>query len=327
MQRQVVVVTGASAGVGRATAVRFAREGAAVALLARGEAGLEAAAEEVVAAGGIALALPVDVAEAEAVDDAASAVERELGPIDIWVNNAMVSVFAPIVETDPEEFRRVTDVTFHGYVWGTMAALRRMRPRDRGAICQVGSALAYRAIPLQAAYCSAKHAVRAFSDSLRAELLHEGSAIGISMVQLPAVNTPQFDWSTAKMPRRPQPVAPIYQPEVAAEAIWFAATHRRREVWVGGRNVAAILAAKTFPGALDHVLGRTGFDAQQAAEPLEAGRRSNLFEALDDDRDAGSHGRFDDEARTSSVQLELAKRRPFPGALARPIGALIARFT
>lgn len=326
MERQVVVVTGASAGVGRATAVRFAREGAAVALLARGEAGLEAAAEDVIAAGGIALALPVDVADAEAVDDAAYAVERELGPIDVWVNNAMVSVFAPIVETDPEEFRRVTDVTFHGYVWGTMAALRRMRPRNRGAVCQVGSALAYRAIPLQAAYCAAKHAIRAFSDSLRAELLHEGSAITISMVQLPAVNTPQFEWSAAKMPRRPQPVAPIYQPEIAAEAIWFAATHQRRELWVGGRNTAAILAAKALPGALDHLLGRTGFDSQQSAEPLDEGHRSNLFEPLDDDRDAGIHGRFDSDARTSSFQLELARRRPFPGALARPIGAILARF-
>src|SRR4051794_30283527 len=230
----VVVVTGASAGVGRATAIAFARRGDRVALLARGAAGLEAARADVEQAGGTALPLPTDVGSAASVEAAAAACEEELGPIDVWVNNAMATVFSPIVQTTPEEFRRATEVTYLGTVYGTLAALRRMKARDRGSIVQVGSALAYRAIPLQAAYCAAKHAVNGFTESLRTELLHDGSKVRVTVVQMPALNTPQFGWSRSRMPRHPQPVPPIFQPEVAADAIVWASDHGRREVYVGG---------------------------------------------------------------------------------------------
>jgi NAD(P)-dependent dehydrogenase (short-subunit alcohol dehydrogenase family) len=233
-QTRVVVVTGASAGVGRATAIAFARKGAAVGLLARGADGLDGARRDVEAAGGEALVVPTDVSDPEQVERAATAVEEALGPLDVWVNNAMATVFSPFTKITPEEYKRATEATYLGYVWGTMAALRRMLPRDRGVIVQVGSALAYRAIPLQAPYCGAKHAIQGFTESVRCELLHDRSSVRLTMVQLPALNTPQFDWGRSRMPRKPQPVPPIYQPKVAADAIVWAAGARRREVYVGG---------------------------------------------------------------------------------------------
>src|SRR6185437_16701802 len=251
MKNEVVVITGASAGLGRASAREFGRKGAKVGLIARGLAGLEAAKREIEAAGGSALVLPVDVSDAKAVENAAESVEREFGPIDIWVNNAMASVFSPVKEMQAEEYKRVTEVTYLGVVYGTLAALKRMLPRDRGAIVQVGSALAYRGIPLQAAYCGAKHAIQGFMDSLRTELLHDGSHVHVTMVQLPALNTPQFTWSRAKLPRSPQPVPPIFQPEVAADAIVWAASHPRRELMVGWPTVKAILDNAVAPGIAD----------------------------------------------------------------------------
>ncbi|HEV2764676.1 MAG TPA: SDR family oxidoreductase, partial [Pyrinomonadaceae bacterium] len=264
---EVVVVTGASAGVGRAVARAFAREGACVGLLARGPDGLEAARREVEELGGRALVLPLDVAEAEAVERAAEAVEREFGPIDVWVNNAMVSVFSPVREMRPEEYKRVTEVTYLGYVYGTLAALKRMLPRDRGVIVQVGSALAYRGIPLQSAYCAAKHAIQGFVDSLRCELIHDGSNVRVTMVQLPAMNTPQFSWVKSRLPNRPQPVPPIYQPEVGAEAVLFAARNDRREMYVGYPTVEAIVGDKVAPAFADKYLAKNAYDAQQTDEP------------------------------------------------------------
>src|ERR671933_374614 len=264
---EVVVITGASAGVGRAVARAFAREGACIGLLARGRDGLEGARRDVEELGGRALVLPTDVSDADAVEQAAEAVEREFGPIDIWINNAMVSVFSPVKKMRPEEYKRVTEVTYLGAVYGTLAALKRMLPRDRGVIVQVGSALAYRGIPLQSAYCAAKHAIQGFMDALRCELLHDGSHVQVSMVQMPALNTPQFGWVKSRLPHKAQPVPPIYQPEVAAEAIFWAAHNDRRELWVGGPTVQAILANRVAPGLLDRYLGETGYEAQQTNEP------------------------------------------------------------
>src|SRR5438876_8742284 len=261
--KQVVVVTGASAGVGRAAVRAFARLGADIGLLARGTDGLESARREVEAAGGRALVLPTDVADCDQVESAAERTERELGPIDVWVNNAMVSVFSPVKELQADEVKRVTEVTYLGVVYGTLAALRRMLPRNHGAIVQVGSALAYRGIPLQAAYCGAKHAIQGFTESLRCELLHDNSRVHVVMVQLPAMNTPQFDWVKSRLPREPQPVPPIYQPEIAADAIVWAATHRRRELSVGGTTVAAIWSNKVASGLLDRYIAKTGYDSQQ----------------------------------------------------------------
>jgi len=303
----VVVITGASAGIGRSAARAFGARGDRVALLARGRAGLDAAAAEVRAAGGEALPIPCDVADADAVEEAATAIEAELGPIDVWVNNAMATVFAPVADIEPAEFRRAAEVTFLGSVWGTMSALRRMRPRDRGVIVQVGSALAYRGIPLQAAYCAGKHALQGFLESLRTELLHEGSNVHVTMVQLPALNTPQFTWSRAKLPRAPQPVPPIFQPEVAADAIVWAARHPRRELLVGWPTVKAIYGNAVAPGLADRYLAANGYDAQQTDEPLNGNRPDNLFEPVPGNQAA--HGPFDARSEGRSLQLALSKRR------------------
>jgi NAD(P)-dependent dehydrogenase (short-subunit alcohol dehydrogenase family) len=317
----VIAITGASAGIGRATVRRFARDGARIGLIARGEERLEATKREVEQLGGEALVLPLDVADADAVDDAASRIEERFGPLDVWVNNAMATVFAPVRDTTPDEFRRATEVTYLGAVWGTMAALRRMHARDRGTIVQVGSALAYRSIPLQAAYCGAKSALRGFTESLRTELLHEGSNVHLTMVELPAHNTPQFRWSRAKMPRQPQPVPPIFQPEVAAEAIHYAAEHKRRELVVGWPAVKAVYGEKVAPGLLDRYLARFGYDAQQTEEPLDGERKGNLFEPVPGD--VGAHGTFDDQAKPRSLLFELDRRRG-PIAAVAGLGAVAA---
>jgi short-subunit dehydrogenase len=316
---QVVVITGASAGVGRATAKAFARRGASLGLVARGRERLEQAAEEVESLGGQALVLPADVADAPRVEELATAVEARFGPIDIWINNAMVSVFSPIAEMTVEEYRRVTEVTYLGAVHGTLAALRRMRPRDHGAIVQVGSALAYRSIPLQSAYCAAKHALAGFTESLRTELLHEGSRVRVAIVHLPALNTPQFDWVKSRLPRRAQPVPPIFQPEVAAEAIRWAAHHHRRELWVGWPTVKAIVGDKLLPGYLDHRLARTGYDAQQTDEPADPSRPHNLWEPAPGP--FGAHGRFDARAHSWSAQLWATLHREWIAAGATALAA------
>jgi NAD(P)-dependent dehydrogenase (short-subunit alcohol dehydrogenase family) len=321
--REVVVVTGASAGVGRATVRRFAADGASIGLIARGKERLEAAAQEVESAGGRALVLPLDVAEPGALEAAADQVEEELGPIDVWVNNAMVTVYAPVARLTPDEYRRVTEVTYLGSVWGTMAALRRMLPRNRGTILQVGSALAYRGIPLQSAYCGAKHALEGFLDSLRTELLHDGSNVRVTAVELPALNTPQFSWGRTKMPRQPQPVPPIFQPEVAADAIVWAARHQRRELYVGGPTVQTIVGNKIAPGLADLYLARTGYDSQQIDEPVPPDRPDNLFEPVPGD--FAAHGPFDDRAKPRSAQLWLTKHRGWlaAGVLAALAGAVL----
>jgi NAD(P)-dependent dehydrogenase (short-subunit alcohol dehydrogenase family) len=303
---KTIAVTGASAGVGRATAERFARTGARLGLIARDRERLEVTAVEVERLGGEALVLPLDVADHDAVDEAASRIEERFGPLDAWVNNAMVTVFAPVAQIAPDEFRRTTEVTYLGYVWGTLAALRRMLPRDRGTIVQVGSALAYRSIPLQAPYCAAKHAVHGFTQSLRTELLHEGSKVRVTEVQLPALNTPQFEWGRAKLPRHPQPVPPIFQPEVAAKAIEHAAEHAPRELLVAWPTVKAVLGEWIAPGLLDRYLARTGYDSQQTNEPLEDEREGNLVEPVPGD--FGAHGRFDDRAKGRSRLLDFRIR-------------------
>jgi len=321
----VVVVTGATSGVGRAVAERFGEAGASVGLLARGIDGLDAAAKEIERLGGRALPIETDASDPEQVESAARAVEQAFGPIDVWVNNAMTTVFAEVTSIEPEEFRRVTEVTYLGTVNGTLAALKRMLPRDRGSIVQVGSALAYRSIPLQSAYCAAKHAVEGFTQSLRCELIHRHSRVRLSIVQLPGLNTPQFDHCESKMPGRAQPVPPIYQPEVAADAVFWAAHHKRREVWVGASTGATILANRLVPGLLDHYLGRTGYRSQQADEPEVPHRPSNLWKPVAGD--PGAHGRFDQKAHRRSVQLWATTHR---GALAAIVGAgatgLVATF-
>ncbi|MDQ6736927.1 MAG: SDR family oxidoreductase [Gemmatimonadota bacterium] len=304
---EVVVITGASAGVGRATVRAFARHGARIGLLARGHDGLEGAKSEVEAMGGKALILPVDVADADAVDAAASRVEAEFGPIDIWVNDAMTSVFSPFKDMTPAEFKRVTEVTYLGFVYGTMAALKRMLPRDRGTIVQVGSALAYRSIPLQSAYCGAKHAIAGFTDSIRCELIHDKSRVHITMVQMPALNTPQFGWVKSRLPHKAQPVPPIFEPEVAADAIYWAAHRREREVWVGMPTVAAIVGSKFIPGVLDRYLGRTGYASQQTSQPVDPNAPNDLWEPVAGDH--GAHGTFDSRAHAFCPELWTDQHR------------------
>jgi NAD(P)-dependent dehydrogenase (short-subunit alcohol dehydrogenase family) len=304
---EVVVITGASAGVGRACAREFARRGAHVALIARGRDGLEGARREVERLGGRALVLPLDVSDADAVEQAAELTERELGPIDVWVNNAMLSVFSPVIKMRAEEYRRVTEVTYLGYVYGTLSALRRMRPRDRGCIVQVGSALAYRGIPLQSAYCAAKHAVQGFMDSLHAELIHDESNVRVTMVQLPAVNTPQFSWVKSRMPNEPQPVGPIFQPEVAARAVYWAAHNERRELYVGWPTVKAIVGNKLAPELADWYVAHRAYEEQQTDEPVAPDRRDNLWEPVPGDH--GARGRFDERASDTSAQLWATTHR------------------
>ncbi len=322
---EVVVITGASAGVGRATARAFGKRGARVGLIARGREGLEAAKREIEADGGEALVLPLDVSDENAVEQAAAEVERVFGPIDIWINNAMLSVFSPVMEMTAEDYRRVTDVTYLAYVWGTLAALRRMKPRDRGTIVQVGSALAYRGIPLQSAYCAAKHAVQGFHDSLLTELIHDGSNVRVVMVQMPALNTPQFRWVKSRLPRKAQPVPPIFQPEVAADAIVWAAYSGRREVNVGWPVTKAIIGNNFAPAFADHYLARHGYEAQMIDEPEEPGRPDNLWSPLPGDH--GAHGVFDDRSVNVSIEMELNKRRGWiwAGAAALLLTAIARR--
>jgi len=313
---RVVVVTGASAGVGRAVAEELSRRGDSVALLARGEAGLRGAAAAVERLGGRALAIPLDVRDFAALDDAADRVEDELGEIDVWVNVASQSVFARFVDIEPAEFRHVTEVTYLGYVYGTRVALDRMRPRDRGVIVHVGSALAYRGIPLQSAYCGGKHAIQGFHESLRTELLAEGSGVSVTMVQMPALNTPQFDWVRSRLPRRAQPVAPIFEPEVAARAVAYAIDHpRRREYWVGASTVGTLIGNAVAPGLLDRYLARTGIGSQQSAEPEDPNRRDYLEAPVDDVKDHGAHGRFGDTAHARSPQVWLSQHHGLLGAV------------
>jgi len=319
MAARIVVVSGASAGIGRAVARRFGAAGWRVALIARGIDGLEAARDEIERAGGEAMVIQADVADETAVEAAAGRVEREWGPIDVWVNNAMVTAFCEFMDMRPADFRRATEVTYFGSVWGIRAALSRMLARDRGVIVQVGSALAYRSIPLQSAYCGAKSALRGFIDSLRSELLHRGSRVKLTMVQLSAFNTPQFDWGKACIAKQPQPVPPIFQPEVAAEAIYDAALRPRREWWVGWPAVKAILGQRVVPGMLDRLLARRGYSGQHTDEPLPPGRRDNLHAPVPGDH--GAHGRFDARAKSRSLQVELNLHR---GAIAA--GALAAAF-
>jgi short-subunit dehydrogenase len=300
---EVVVVTGASAGVGRAIVQAFAKRGAHIGLLARGQAGLEGAAKDVEALGGKALLLPADVANAEQVELAAAQVEEIFGPIDIWINAAMTSVFSPALEMTSEDYKRVTEVTYLGFVYGTLAALRRMVPRDRGKIIQIGSALAYRGIPLQSAYCGGKHAIQGFTESVRCELIHNHSHVKISMVQLPAVNTPQFLWVKNRLPNKPQPVPPIYQPEVIANAVTYIADHYRRQLYVGMSTVIAIQANKLFPSLGDWYLGKTGYKSQQTDEQANPFARNNLWAPVDDERDYGAHGTFDEKASSKSLQV------------------------
>jgi NAD(P)-dependent dehydrogenase (short-subunit alcohol dehydrogenase family) len=313
MPSPIVAITGASAGIGRATAVEFAHRGWRVAILARGAAGLEGARREVEQAGSEALPISVDVAQAAQVEAAAERIENDWGPIDVWVNGAMATLFAPALEIDDGDFRRATEVTYLGAVWGTLSALRRMVPRDRGTIVQVGSALAYRSIPLQAPYCGAKSALRGFTDSIRCELTHARSQVHLTMVQLSAFNTPQFGWGRTTFKREPRPMGKIFQPEVAARAIYLAATRRRREVWVGWPAVQAIIGQRVFPGWLDRLLGATAWEGQLGDEPLLPGRRDNLDTPVDDrtGRDHGAHGRFDRLAHATSTQLWLTSNRTY----------------
>lgn len=302
-QGKVVVVTGATAGVGRAVVKEFARQGAHIGLIARGRERLESTRREVEELGGKALELPTDVADAQQVEAAAERVEKELGPIDIWVNDAMTTIFAPFLEIKPDEFKRATEVTYLGQVYGTMAALKRMHARNSGVIVQVGSALAYRSIPLQSPYCGAKHAIIGFTDSIRSELIHDKSNVHITAVMLPAMNTPQFSWCRTRLPRHPQPVPPIFEPEVAARAIVWAASHKRREVYVGWPTVKAIYGNELAPNYADRYLAENAYSGQQTSQPVSSDRPDNLFEPAEGDYSA--HGIFGNRAKQSSIQSSL----------------------
>lgn len=326
-QQQVVVITGAGKGVGRATARRFARPGVSLALLGRGRDALAAARREVEAAGGRALVVPTDVADHDSVESAAAAAEDALGPIGVWINNAMTTVFARFEDIGHDEYRRATEVTYLGTVWGTAAALRRMLPRDQGTVVQVGSAMAYRGIPLQAPYCGAKHAIQGLQESLRTELRHAGSAVHLTMVQLPGLNTPQFDHCRSKMPEHPMPVPPIYQPEVAADAVHWAAHHRRREVYVGVPALYTIFGNRLTPWLAERYLARTAVNSQQldGHAPSPDNREGNLFEP--EPGDPGAHGRFDDKAHAHSLQwlLNRHRRALAAGGAAALVAAAFAR--
>ena len=316
---RVVVVTGASSGIGRAVAREFGARGAHLGLIARNEEGLRAAAEEVRRAGGEALVLPLDVADAAAVEAAAARVEAELGPIDVWVNNAMATVFAPVMEVTAEEFRRVTEVTYLGYVHGTTAALRRMLPRDEGTVVQIGSALAYRSIPLQGAYCAAKAAIRGFTDSLRTELIHDGSRVRLSMLQLPAVNTPQSTRQRNKLARQALPVPPLYTPEAIAERVVWAAEHAPREMLIGRPTVLAVWGQKLVPALLDRYLGKKGYAPQTTDRPNEQHGRDILFATLPGD--PGAHGPYRDQERGPDLQMRL-RTHPRAVGVALALGGL-----
>ncbi len=321
---EVVVVTGASAGVGRAIVQAFAKRGAHIGLLARGHRGLEGARREVEEFGGKALVIPTDTAYADQVEAAAAKVEETFGPIDLWINVAMASVFSPVKEMKPEDYKRVTEVSYLGYVYGTLAALHRLLPRDRGHIIQIGSALAYRGIPLQSAYCGAKHAIQGFTESLRAELIHDKSNVKITMVQLPAVNTPQFGWVKNRLPHKAQPVPPIYQPEVIAKGVTYVADHYRRQLFIGGSTVIVIQGNKLAPGLGDKYLAKTGFKSQQTGQPADPNAPNNLWQPVDENRDYGAHGAFDKKATSKSSQLWVDTHRSMLGLVGAGIVAATA---
>jgi short-subunit dehydrogenase len=324
---EVVVITGASGGVGRAAARKFGQDGAKVALLARGRDGLEAAAREVEQAGGRALTLPVDVSQHDQVEAAAASVEDAFGQIDVWVNDAMVTVYAEFLDIEPDEFARATEVTYLGMVWGTRAALKRMLPRDHGSIVQVCSAMSYRGIPLQSPYCGAKHGCKGFTESVMTELCHKKSKVRVSMIQLPGLNTTQFTWGRTKLPKQTMPVPPIYQPEIAADAIHYAAHHKRRQIYVGIPTVMNIIGERTAPWLLDRMLAKTGYKNQMTEHDLHPQEHDNLFEPVNEDR--GAHGPFDSQAHEHSPQYALAKHRGLAlagiGAAAAGAGAALAR--
>jgi NAD(P)-dependent dehydrogenase (short-subunit alcohol dehydrogenase family) len=324
-QSQVVVITGASAGIGRATAASFGARGAKVGLIARGKLGLDGVTRDVQRAGGEAFAIEADTADFDQVNAAATRLEEALGPIDVWINVAFSSVFAPFSQIEPDEFRRVTEVSYLGFVYGTRVALDRMKPRGHGTIVQVGSALSYRGIPLQSAYCGAKHAINGFTESVRTELLHEKSGVHITIVQMPAVNTPQFSWVLSRLPNHPQPVPPIYQPEVAARGVLYAADHpNRKQYWVGGTTAATIIAQKFAAPLLDRYLARTGYKSQQTNEPVDPGRPSNLWEPVDgpSGKDFGAHGVFDNQAHSNSGEMWASQHIRTSGAFAIMLGYL-----